>query len=298
MNLEEEIETAQIIKLMEAAEHGTLASFPEPIVQKYLHSVYESRSLIENAAAYGNLLQIPKALLTITEMTKKGVTGNTACHCAAMQGHISDIPNLEQCLDAKNRDGNSVLDVIVWQRHLDKVPKSLLTKQNMLKESQSTGTTPLHQACKRHILSQVPKELITQHAMLTYDKLGTCPLVLAITYDQIDQVPKEILTSENIMYRSWRGVTNIYLIAELGMLPSIPRHLLTEENLLDNRHSPAALATHFKYFPDEADKLLGLRITERSKPFVGEDWYNKNQEYVRHQDALNLNTQEYEIDIF
>jgi ankyrin repeat protein len=90
----------------------------------------------------------------------------------------------------KNEAGNTFYHDAAMHRHLDKIPKELLTKETLLQTDETDhGFTCLHYAAKNAQLDQIPKEILTAENLLkTNIYLDTC-LHYACEYGQLDKIP-------------------------------------------------------------------------------------------------------------
>ena len=86
----------------------------------------------------------------------------------------------------------TLLHYVAEKGQLDRVPKELLTQEAMLKADKD-GDTVLHWAARAGHLDQVPKELLTEETMATANQRGETVLFWAAQKDHIDQVPLETL---------------------------------------------------------------------------------------------------------
>jgi ankyrin repeat protein len=166
--------------------------------------------------------------------------------------------------------------------HLDKIPKELLTAENLLQPNNS-GWTCLHIAAERGHLGQVPKEFLTAENLLQPNTSNENCLHKAAYYGHLDQIPKELLTAENLLQPNNYSWTCLHHAASTGLLAQIPKELLTAENLLqpdeDNEN-----CLHFAAANGHLDKIPPLSyetLTELTAHFETQDSSESKEEILK-----------------
>jgi ankyrin repeat protein len=156
--------------------------------------------------------------------------------------------------------------------HLDKIPKELLTAENLLQANEN-GKTCLHYAAYNGHLDQTPKELLTAENLLQPDTLGWTCFHNAAEWGHLDQIPKELLTAENLLQPNNYGWNCLHFAARNGHLDQIPKELLTAENLLKPDNS-SWTCLHYAAYNGHLDKLPWLSyetLTELTAYFETQD---------------------------
>jgi hypothetical protein len=125
--------------------------------------------------------------------------------------------------------GNNLYMEAACHGYLDKVPKNLLTAENLAPDDTSLG--PLYFVAKTGYLHHIPKELLTEENLTKPDSYDWTPLHYAATHGQLDLVPKEVLTEENLTKPDDLGHSPFYGAAYRGHLNQIPKKFLTARNL-------------------------------------------------------------------
>jgi ankyrin repeat protein len=141
--------------------------------------------------------------------------------------------------------------------HLNKIPKELLTAENLL-TSHKYGENCLHIAARWGHLVQIPKEFLTERNLLQTDTDTRTCLHYAARWGHFDQIPKELLTSENLLHLDRGGYTCLDLAAESDRLDKIP--LLSYKTLQE-------LKTHFEtqnssHYKENILKTLNKKISK------------------------------------
>jgi ankyrin repeat protein len=75
-----------------------------------------------------------------------------------------------------------------YHGHLDKIPKELLTAENLLK-TDTFDRTCLHLAAYNGQLAEIPREVLTAENLLKHDKNGDTCLNLAAQWGHLDKLP-------------------------------------------------------------------------------------------------------------
>jgi ankyrin repeat protein len=141
----------------------------------------------------------------------------------------------------KNKYGWTPLHWAAWHGALDKIPRELLTTENLTIEDREVRT-PLHFAALNGHLNQIPRELLTQENLTIKNGDGGTPLHFAALNGTLDQIPKELLTQENLTIKDGDGETPLFRAAEYQNLPAAKlAKLLTKETtkaLLQTEQNP------------------------------------------------------------
>jgi ankyrin repeat protein len=106
------------------------------------------------------------------------------------------LKQIEQGMLQKDSHESTLYHKAAYHGHLDKIPKELLTAENLLQPNNS-GWTCLHFAAMGGHLDQIPKELLTAENLLHIDiNSRTCLHLVAIGghLDKIPQLSYETLT--------------------------------------------------------------------------------------------------------
>jgi hypothetical protein len=128
-------------------------------------------------------------------------------------------------------EGKNLYTLAAEKGHLDKIPKELLTQENLAKPD-GYNLTCLHWAAVTGHLDQIPKEILTEENLLQPNSFNRTCLHLAAKSGHLDQIAKEVLTKENLLLPDDGGLTCLHWATEYGHLAQIPKELLTTENLI------------------------------------------------------------------
>jgi len=135
----------------------------------------------------------------------------------------------------------------------------------------------LHKAAKEGTLDKVPKELLTTDNLMRPDHVGLTVFFRAIEFKHLDQIPPQLLTDETCFTGGW---TVLHFAAATGQLDKIPKELLTEKNLLKYNNCASDNFSPVLQIAAEChnlDQLLGIELSDKIKDVVGTDWYVKNK---------------------
>jgi len=255
---------------------------------------------------------IPKELLTAETISIEDDEKNTPIHTQIGSWPINLLT--QERISKKNTNGDTPLHAAAKNGELHKIPTKLLTKANMLMPN-STGQTPLHFACmaddniqtpptslpKSNEPYYIPFHLFGPEDMLAIDMRGNTILhCLAIT-NNIWRAPTRLLSKENLTQLNAKHVTPLHTIAEFFDIESIPMELLTEQALtIQDRNTTTVLDRLSAY--GKLDQLLGIKLSESCRALVGDEWFDKNADYIKQIDqtreALENPEIETSIDLF
>jgi ankyrin repeat protein len=168
------------------------------------------------------------------------------------------IPNWEELWEA------------IENSNLEKyTPKQI--KEGMLQDKH--GWNLYHKASQNGHLDKIPKELLTAENLLKHDNRGWTCLPYAALNGHLDKIPKELLTAENLLKPNNYGYTCLHYAAMHGQLAEIPKELLTVENLLKT-DTEGRTCLQYAARNDHLDKLPWLSyetLTELTAHFETQD---------------------------
>jgi len=202
------------------------------------------------------------------------------------------------------REGYTPLHKAAETGKLNKVPKSILTQENLTKFDKDSLRTPLHYAAERGHLDQVPRELLTSENILLPNSHGETVLHFAAC-GHLDQLPKELLTPDIFSVQAHNGSTPIHW-AGSHYIHTIPTSALTDKNLLTTYNSGQTNITTEECSvigmlkaQGGLDHLLGLELGESCQKIAGQEWCDKNNRIKLAKRALTTPiTESSDLDIF
>jgi ankyrin repeat protein len=137
---------------------------------------------------------------------------------------------IEKGMIQKNTLADTLYHDAAWEGHLDKLPKELLTAENLLQPN-NYGWTCLQIAARNGHLDQIPKELLTVENLLQPNNYGYACLHWAAYKGQLAKIPKELLTAENLLKPDEDNENCLHHAAmgdQLDKLPWLSYETLTE----------------------------------------------------------------------
>ena len=149
---------------------------------------------LHNACQYGNCALVESLLAKGADITQLSKAGNAPIHIACMNGHLKCLKVLLDCsrcdADQRNSNEKTPLD-IVWGMEDGNTSVEFLRvlMRCNINRARSTGTTPLHIACKNgniHIIQLLLKENCNYVNVL--DNHGDTPLHIAVLLRTVETV--------------------------------------------------------------------------------------------------------------
>ena len=161
------------------------------------------------------------------------------------------------------------------------------------------GGTPLHQACWSGRLDEIPARIFTDIYLMAKDPLGCTPLHYAARCGHLDKLPSSALLGRYMLQvDNDRGETPLHLAAKNGHFNQVPAELITENNLLlKNIFGQTVL--HYLVKFNDADRVLGIKLPNKTRKIVGEAWWSKNQEIMKNRlELVDVPDPDAGIDLF
>jgi hypothetical protein len=197
----------------------TEAHAPHPasqwLLSEDLDKLYESgRTLLHWAAYAGQLIEVPRGLITTARLRAADNDGVQVIHAAAVGKCLNAIP--AGLLDAallQQRDGNLMTVFHHASRNscLDQIPTQLLTQESLSLGRGGDGHTIFHEAALCGSLAQLPPDLLTAANLTRWNTAGFTPLHYGA--DRLHQFPEAVLTKENLTVEDRNGRSVIHQAA-------------------------------------------------------------------------------------
>ena len=177
-----------------AARKGFLDQCPHELTEGMLTATSNYRgqrhkTVIEYAAQYGNLHQIPEAIL------KREIAKDIMYE-------------------------RNILTLAALNKHINQIPRTCLTEQTLLRED--AGENCFQSAASGGSLDQIPTKFLTAHNLTTITRSGSNALHRAARHGNLYQVPQNVLTAENLGIFNHQEQTAVQIAAEYGFLNQIP----------------------------------------------------------------------------
>jgi len=211
---------------------------------------------------------------------------------------------------------NSLLHLIAKEGYLKYTPKELVTFKNLMAEN-SDGATVFDLAWEakpsqllgvklpKTYRSRVGNEwwtinemfltCVTEHfeSNLPHSDILRC----AANHGFLFAVRDEFLMKELFLETHPKKDTALQTAAIANHMDQVPKEFLTEKNLMRKHRSRTTLSLAYEH--GTLDQLLGLKLSERCKPIVGNKWWVKNQIFLAAKPSLVIATAtEPDIELF
>jgi hypothetical protein len=158
---------------------------------------------------------------------------------AMKQGKLQEysIKELQKGLLETNQHGDTLYHYAAEYGHLDKIPRELLTEENLRLNTNNDGWTSLgwtcfHHAAREGFLYQIPPEILTEENLRIPDSDGNTSFHIATENNRLTEFAHKYLTEENLLLETHNQTNCFHLAASQGTLHQIPKQYLTLKNLL------------------------------------------------------------------
>jgi len=204
--------------------------------------------------------------------------------------------------------GEAIIHGLARHRQLQYLPRRLLTEENLIIRDFSNETVldvacyyanypdqllgiPLSESCRAIVGNEW--WLKNQKYIQDTDHAGVVPTIYrrpcsisvpdalkeAIRLNCLPCLKDELLTEEAFNTFEADDYTALMTAAFRGYLEQVPAPILSEANLLLSIKTGSS-ALRLAAFSGHLDQLLGVELSEKSKPIVGDAWWDKNQKYI------------------
>jgi len=210
---------------------------------EHLHVRNISWSIIELAAKYGHLCQMPCEALTMEHLGVLNRRNKAPLHYAAESGYLHQIPQ-------------EVLNNIDFEK----------TKELCLL------------AAQKGEIYLLPSNKLTNDIVLHRHTDGRNALHAAAISKSLDQFHPSLLTAESLAIEDYQGWTVLLLAAAHGSLNQVPTKAIDEEELLRSYSGQTALDCAI--LNNHLDQLLGIDLSDKCSQITGQAWFQKNREFI------------------
>lgn len=198
-----------------------------------------------------------------------------------------------------NPDGTYILHYAAKFGLLDKVPRSYITKDGLLRRCAAHfgNSNVLHVAADAGHLNQVPIEFLTAENLLEVRSDGYSGFDLAAIRKTLNAIPAEELSPERLRLDVRKRQRSLHLAASCGSLDQLPCTVLVEKYLM----LPDVLGMSTLEIARNSgnlDQLLGVELSEDVEWIVGKDWYEKNRDLCKSKALLTQDTEECDVELY
>ena len=206
----------------------------------------DDEAIIHDLAWRGHLQHLPLRFLTVDNLLIKNASGETVLDIVCNKSYYPDrllgIPMSESCKEVVDEDW--------WLRNLRYIQETDYSEAEYdARRSSDCLWAPeaLNDAIRMNVLACLKDVLLTEENFNTFDTYDNTALMTAAFHGHLDQVPTSILSETNLLLSMKRGISAL---------------------------SRAAIG-------DNLDQLLGVELSEISMPIVGDEWWYKNQKFIK-----------------